>query len=80
MKCVCFAFLFTILASAVILSETNSVPLINQSVVPTSAKEGVPTFKLTAHGTVVALRPDSSANWEDRLKTFPMGSSALVTM
>src|SRR5271170_176887 len=75
MKSLHRALLFTILASATLLGQTNPVPLANQALVPASIAPGGGEFLLNVTGTGFA--PDAALNWNGspRVTIVNSGSS-----
>ena len=74
MKPVSLSCVLAVLFSAVLLAQSNPVPLINNPLVPTSVAPGGPSFTLTVSGT--GFVPGAVVNWNGRPRTthFVSGS------
>lgn len=77
MKSARLVCLFVLLASTIILAQSNPVPLINQPLVPTAIAPGGQSFKLTVNGT--GFVTGSVVNWNGTgLSTTFVSSSELA--
>jgi hypothetical protein len=69
-----FACLFTIFISTIALAQKNPIPLVNQPLVPESAKPGSAGFTLTVNGT--GFSSGAVVNWNGTPRTTEIISSS----
>jgi hypothetical protein len=80
MKAVCFACLFAILTSTIVLARSNAVPLVNQPLVPASVRPGHKEFTLTVNGTGFASTAVLNWNGSPRATSVLSHSSLQATI
>ena len=74
MRSVRFACLFTIFFCTIALAQNNPIPLVNQPLVPESAKPGSAGFTLTVSGT--GFSSGAVLNWNGTPRTTEIISSS----
>jgi hypothetical protein len=80
MKPYFLTFFSLVLASRMLLAQSNPVPLINQPLVPASAKPGSKGFTLTLNGTGFANGAVVEWNGSERITEFFSGSQLKATI
>jgi hypothetical protein len=73
MRSLRFVCLFTIFVSTIALAQKNPIPLVNQPLVPESAKPGSAGFTLTVNGT--GFSSGAVVNWNGTPRTTEVISS-----